>query len=76
MRYGVRGHSWTFIFNKEADQWGAYNYKAKEDALRIVVTPNYESEFTEQMTFEVSDEGEVSLMWEKLRASFVVGAVK
>ncbi len=68
--------SWTFIFNKEADQWGAYNYKEKEDVLRIVVTPNYESEFTEQMAFEVSDEGEVSLLWEKLEASFVIGAMK
>ena len=68
--------SWTFIFNKEADQWGAYNYKKSADALRVVVTPDYDAEFTEQMAFEVNDEGEVSLVWEKLRASFVVGAVK
>ena len=68
--------SWTFIFNKESDQWGAYNYNQKEDALRVVVTPNYEATFTEQMTFEVSDAGEVNLVWEKLKASFTVGAVK
>lgn len=68
--------SWTFIFNKESDQWGVYNYKEKQDALRIVVTPNYGAEFTEQMAFEVSDDGEVSLVWEKLKASFVVGAAK
>ncbi len=68
--------SWTFIFNKESDQWGAYNYNQKEDALRIVVSPNYDADFTEQMTFEANDDGEVSLMWEKLKASFTVGAMK
>lgn len=26
---------WVIIFNKVADQWGAYNYNEKEDALRV-----------------------------------------
>ena len=67
---------WTIIINKEADQWGSYNYQQSQDALRLTVTPNYEHEFTEQMTFEVQEDGEVSLMWEKLKVSFNLIAEK
>src|SRR6218665_3828976 len=31
---------WTIIFNKKSDQWGAYKYDEKQDALRVPVTPN------------------------------------
>jgi len=67
---------WTIIFNKDADQWGAYNYKESQDALRLTVTPDYENEFTEQMTFDIKEDGEVSLMWEKLKVSFNLIAEK
>ena len=30
---------WTVIFNKVANQWGAYKYDEKQDALRVLVTP-------------------------------------
>ena len=30
---------WTLIFNKVADQWGAFEYNEAEDALRFEVTP-------------------------------------
>ena len=30
---------WTIIFNKIADQWGAFEYNEAEDVLRIDVTP-------------------------------------
>ena len=30
---------WTVIFNKVADQWGAFTYNEAEDALRIKVKP-------------------------------------
>lgn len=33
------GGDWTLIFNKVADQWGAYNYDQSQDALRVEVTP-------------------------------------
>ena len=26
---------WTLIFSKDADQWGAYDYKPENDALRV-----------------------------------------
>ena len=33
----VNGDEWTVIFNKTWDQWGAFNYKEADDALRIKV---------------------------------------
>jgi hypothetical protein len=30
---------WTLIFNKDAEQWGTYNYDQKKDALRIKAKP-------------------------------------
>ena len=67
---------WTFIFNKEADQWGAYNYDSSKDVLRITTKTGKAPEFTEQMTFEVGDNDEsvgvVSFLWENLKTSFEV----
>lgn len=71
---------WTIIFNKEADQWGAYSYDKGKDALRITTKTGKAPEFTEQMTFQVSDNDEnvgvVSFMWENLKTSFDVTAAK
>ena len=33
------GDAWMLIFNTQADQWGAYDYDASHDALRISVQP-------------------------------------
>src|SRR6478736_3578891 len=42
-KYGLfsiwNGDTWTIIFNKTWDQWGAFNYKQADDVLRIDV-PN------------------------------------
>jgi len=67
---------WTFIFNKQAEQWGAYKYKEAQDALRVTAQPTTAPEFTEQMTFEVDEAGVVSFLWENLKVSFTVGAEK
>lgn len=63
---------WTVIFNKEAEQWGAYDYKESEDALRIKVTPQMVEEFKERLQFKVSADGTVGYHWEKLTFSFTV----
>jgi hypothetical protein len=67
---------WTFIFNKEPDQWGAYNYDKGKDALRIKVKTGAAPSFTETMAFKVGDNDEkvgvVSFVWENLKASFNV----
>jgi len=70
------GKEWTFIFNKQAEQWGAYKYKEAQDALRVTAQPTAAPEFTEQMTFEMDATGVVSLLWEDLKVSFTVDAEK
>lgn len=67
---------WTIIFNKEANQWGAYSYDSGQDALRITTKTGTAPTFTEQMTFKVGDNdeniGTVSFLWENLKTSFNV----
>ncbi len=67
---------WVIIFNKVAVQWGSYNYKQEEDALRVTVKSS-EGPFVERMLFtfdELTDESAtVTLAWEKLRVAFRIG---
>lgn len=63
---------WTVIFNRTAEQWGAYEYDASKDALRVTVTPR-EHEMVEALDFEVG-EGEVVMTWEKLAVPVAVSA--
>jgi hypothetical protein len=65
---------WTIIFNKEAKQWGAYQYKADKDALRVTVKPKKADAFAEQLTFAVNANGNVDFMWENLQVTFKVKA--
>jgi hypothetical protein len=64
---------WTVIFNKVADQWGSYNYKPEEDALRVKVQPQVGSH-VERMLFTVDEMTDttaiVTLAWEKMRVPF------
>lgn len=46
--------SWTFVFNKVAEQWGAFNYDSAEDALRIEAAPS-EGPGVQQMAFWFDD---------------------
>jgi hypothetical protein len=68
--------SWTFIFNKKADQWGSYNYDAAEDALRVDARPA-EGPNQEWLTFSFpdvqNDTCTVELAWEKVRVNFTIG---
>ncbi|MCP4654159.1 MAG: DUF2911 domain-containing protein [bacterium] len=66
---------WTIIFNKVAEQWGAYQYDAAQDALRVEVKPT-PAPFTELHTFRIDEvtatSARVVLHWEKLEVSFRV----
>jgi hypothetical protein len=66
-------NDWTLIFNKVADQWGAFEYNEAEDALRITVKPEKNS-FTEWLRYEITKTGDstavVDLEWEKLKVPF------
>jgi tetratricopeptide (TPR) repeat protein len=60
---------WTVIFSRNATSWGSYSYDAKEDALRVEVTPAA-APFTEWLTWEFDDlatgSATLRLRWEKL----------
>lgn len=64
--------SWTVIFNKVAEQWGAYDYDARQDALRVEVEPT-SGDHVEELTFSVEGNS-VVLAWEALRVAFDVAA--
>lgn len=63
---------WTVIFNKTAQQWGAFDYDSEQDALRVTVTPR-EGEHVETMDF-VIEGNEVVLRWAELQVPFQVAA--
>lgn len=64
-------NEWTIIFNKTADQWGAFNYKQDDDVLRVKVKPSAGSDLVEALKFEVG-KNNVTMKWEKLSVSFGV----
>jgi hypothetical protein len=70
-----REKEWTVIFNKVADQWGAFEYNESQDALRINVTAQ-QGNFHEWLDFTFSDmsvnthgknTGTLNLNWEKIK---------
>lgn len=56
---------WVVIFNKTADQWGAFKYDESMDALRVTVKPKEMKNSTESLVYTIHDNG-ISLVWEKL----------
>lgn len=59
---------WTVIFNKVADQWGAFEYNEAEDVLRLKVKPKT-AEFEEWLKYDFirtrDYSANFSLHWEK-----------
>ncbi len=66
------GNTWTLIFNKVADQWGAYNYDEGEDLFRLEVNVARTLELNESLKFTVNDDGIVTFSWEYKSFSFKV----
>ena len=66
---------WTLIFNKVADQWGAFEYNEAEDALRFDVTPE-EGSMQEWLAYTITKTSKnsavVKLEWEKLKVPFTI----
>lgn len=66
---------WIIIFNKVADQWGAFTYNEAEDVLRIKIKPKA-SDHEEWLRYDITRTGDysavISLIWEKLKISFKV----
>ncbi len=64
---------WTVIFNKTADQWGAFKYDVSQDALRVTVTPKPNDPPVEELTFSLDGDA-VVLRWEKLEVPIQIHA--
>jgi len=66
---------WTIIFNKVADQWGAFEYNEAEDALRFEITPD-EGNMQEWLAYKITKTSDnsaiVRLEWEKLKVPFTM----
>jgi hypothetical protein len=67
--------NWTLIFNKVADQWGAFEYNEAEDALRVKVK-TAKSPATEWLEYEFTDmktnSAVINLKWENLKLAFKI----
>jgi Protein of unknown function (DUF2911) len=68
----VNGDDWTIIFNKTWKQWGAFDYKESDDALRVNVKATKAAAFAEKMSFSISKEGKVTLLWGDISVGFTV----
>jgi hypothetical protein len=53
----------TIIFNKEWKQWGAYKMDAKQDQLRVKVTPKKSASMTEKLVYKINKDN-ITLSWE------------
>ena len=67
------GNDWTFIFNKEWNTWGAYDYQKNmgSDALQVKASGTDKS-FNERLKYVIDENGKVSMLWGKYAASFMV----
>ncbi len=73
---------WTLIFNKVADQWGAFTYNEAQDQLRIKVKPVETKMQHEWLEYTFSDmnvqkagmnnSANINLVWDKLKIPFKV----
>jgi hypothetical protein len=72
--FSIPGESeWIIIFQKfgAKGQWGAYDYKQSNDALRVKVKSAKTSEFVETFVFAIEN-GQVVLKWENTQVGFKV----
>lgn len=67
-----KGDTWIVIINKEAEQWGAYNYKEGEDLFRFDVKVERTLEINESLKFDVKDDGKVVFAWEYKSFNFKI----
>ena len=67
---------WTIIFNKDADQWGAFSYDAGKDVLRVKTSPKWVADSQELLTYSIDtvteDSATVNIRWEKALVPFTV----
>ncbi len=68
-------NEWTIIFNKVADQWGAFEYNESEDALRVKVKTE-KAIWQEWLSYTINKATDTSavirLEWEKIKVPFKI----
>jgi len=73
MAPGKKG--WTIVFSKNTSSWGSYTYDAREDALRVKVTPRKHA-FNNWLTYEFTDrqkaQATLALRWENLEVPMTI----
>ncbi len=67
---------WTFIFNNDPGQWGAFTYDSKKDALRVKAKAQTVNENQEWLAYTFDpvtpNSTQVNLRWEKVSVPFTV----
>ncbi len=61
-------NEWVIVFNNTHKQWGAYDYKESDDALRVSVKPS-KTDMVETFVIDVVDDG-VEMKWENTAVKF------
>lgn len=62
----------TVIFNKVWKQWGAFQYKEAEDALRVDAKLTNNAETSEKLIYTIGKNGMVQILWGNLNFGFTV----
>jgi hypothetical protein len=57
--------TWTAVFNKEPNQWGAYKYEESKDALRVDVKTKALPATQETLVYKVTSNG-FTMDWDKV----------
>jgi hypothetical protein len=65
-------NEWTVIFNKKADQWGAYDYDKAQDVLRVQAKATGAAQFAEKFSISINKSGAVDLLWGNNKVEFTV----
>ncbi|MEL6656367.1 MAG: DUF2911 domain-containing protein [Bacteroidota bacterium] len=59
-------NGWQIIFNREADQWGSYEYDEEQDVIRVSSQPTTIADTSETLEFSLGRNA-VIMEWETLR---------
>ena len=66
---------WTVIFNKQAEQWGAFNYEESQDAIRVEAMPEKDLPNQEALAYYI-DGNDLVLRWEKIALPVAITAAE